>query len=118
MAASTRSLNRSLAALGAVALVSVGVLTLGSTPAYAADQTFEVTEPVTSLPPQPGELGWAIEQCDSRQRHDRHSDKRHSARQQSSHYHRRCHDTRQWGHDRWLLLVLLCLRDHRRFGRD
>ncbi|MEH6780092.1 MAG: right-handed parallel beta-helix repeat-containing protein [Rhodoglobus sp.] len=65
MAASTRSLNRGLAALGAVALVSVGVLTLGSTPTYAADQTFEVTEPVTSLPPQPGELGWAIEQANA-----------------------------------------------------
>lgn len=56
---------RTLAMLAAVAALSAGLLALGVAPALADGQVFVVDEMTTSFTPQPGELGWAIEQANS-----------------------------------------------------
>jgi LPXTG-motif cell wall-anchored protein len=60
-----RTHTRALFAIGATSLLSAGLFTASATPAFALGQTYVVTESITSFTPQPGELGWAIEQANA-----------------------------------------------------
>lgn len=60
-----RSHTHAFLAIGATGLMSAALLCAAATPAFALGQTYVVTESITSLTPQPGELGWAIDQANA-----------------------------------------------------